>query len=485
MPNRLRKTADIGDMGPWQGAVATRLAAACAAVFACLLLFGGASASANESAWPTAQARAYNFDFVPYLDPPAEPAAVCLVDSGVNVTPDTPADSPDGPILERLALDGGPGTAASSAPEGLHGTEMAFVGSAPINGWGTVGVWPGARIVSIRAMPVDGTVFPFDSYQRAIDICGKRAEASDIVAVNFSLDCDCLPTAEEQSRLDIQVRKAHSNGMSVVAAAGNSAGAVGNPANEPGIFAVAAGDQRVGLCSFSNRGSGVDLVAPGCETDLVDPISGELWSNYASGTSGASMTTSVVLALLRSYRPDVTWEGAEELVTNAARPTADGPVLDVDALFRNAGLDALVAAARARMPSPPLSDTHATTSGGDAPSSTPRHIVAPDRSRVGSGARPTGRPRYPAPKIEGLLHRGRRLLLSVSNRPAGAQLAVVLERRRGEFHYARVATVRREADTVTMHMPQRHFGAGRFRLQYIHRGHPGETSPTVYRQVSG
>src|SRR4051812_6244714 len=107
MPNQLAKSADKERVNPWQGTVLAR-AWVPAIVAAAVSCWAAPVASADESAWPTAQAKAYHFDFVPYLDPPAKPAAVCLVDSGVDVTPDTPADSPDGPIVKRLALDGGP-----------------------------------------------------------------------------------------------------------------------------------------------------------------------------------------------------------------------------------------------------------------------------------------------------------------------------------------------------------------------------------------
>src|SRR3954453_18366141 len=108
MPNPVGRNADKGDVRPWQGTATARrprrsIATAIAVVALACVLPGAARAA--ESAWPTAQAKAYNFDFVPYLDPPAKPAAICLVDSGVDITPDTPADSPDAPILERTSLD--------------------------------------------------------------------------------------------------------------------------------------------------------------------------------------------------------------------------------------------------------------------------------------------------------------------------------------------------------------------------------------------
>src|SRR3954447_13595145 len=186
MPNQGGQNADKGDVRPWQGtALPRRLkrAVAVAMVAAAAACIVPGSAFGAESTWPTAQAKAYNFDFVPYLDPPEKPAAICLVDSGVDITPDTPADSPDGPILERTALDGGPGTGTDSD----HGTYMAMTAGAPVNNWGTVGFWPGVRIYSIRVMPMGGGGFPFAAYEQAIFECYKNAASRNIRVVNLSL----------------------------------------------------------------------------------------------------------------------------------------------------------------------------------------------------------------------------------------------------------------------------------------------------------
>src|SRR3954451_24162463 len=159
-PNQYGVGADKPHVDPRQGKDWLRRAAALTGVIVALATVAPC-ALADEVAVPTTQATAYNADWVPYLDPPAKPAAVCLVDSGVNITPDTPPDSPEGPIVKRLALDGGSGLAAKSTWEGLHGTRMAFVGAAPVNGWGAVGFWPAARIISIRGSPAGEPTFAF------------------------------------------------------------------------------------------------------------------------------------------------------------------------------------------------------------------------------------------------------------------------------------------------------------------------------------
>jgi hypothetical protein len=437
------------------------------------------AAMADESAMPTTQAQAYNADWVPYLDPPEKPAAVCLVDSGVNITPDTPADSPTGPIVKRLALDGGSGEAASPTWEGLHGTRMAFVGAAPVNDWGAVGFWPGARIVSIRAMPTGSTDFPFDAYSRAVDQCNKQAVAHNVVAVNLSLGCDCQPNAEERARLSFEVARAHNNNQSVIAAAGNAMAAVGSPADQPGVVAVAAGDRTGMLCGFSNRGEGIDLIAPGCDVDLANTTTGELWSGYSSGTSGAAMSASVVLALLRSYRPDLNWQAAEEVLARSARMGPAGPTLDLEAGFRSIGLGSLVDAARARAPrtvAPSASSTEPKNEPVELPinadSDVPGHILP------GSNGRPLR-----TPHLKRLIRREMRLIVSVNNRPVRAQMSVTVESRRNEFGYARVARVARTSSRIVLRLP-RGWRGGRVTVQYRLGRAPNVTSTPVHREVT-
>jgi Subtilase family len=467
-------------VSPRQGNIRLRRWAATAAAVAAMAAVAPA-AIADEVAMPTTQAVAYNADWVPYLDPPEKPAAVCLVDSGVNITPDTPADSPEGPIVKRLALDGGPGTAANATWEGLHGTRMAFVGAAPVNGWGAVGFWPGARIVSIRAMPIGQAAFPFNNYQRAIELCTKDAAALDIVAVNLSLDCGCVPTPEEQSDLDTRVAQAHANDISVVAAAGNNGGVVGSPANEPGVVAVAAGNETKTLCSFSNRGVGIDLVAPGCNVDLADPTSGQPWSRYPSGTSGASITTSVALALVRSYRPDLTREAAEEVVTNSARGTAGEPVLDLERVFRAAGIGALVEAAKARTPTPVTSNASPALSLADSREVNQQeggnYLVA---TELKAGA--LGPTRLTPPRVKSLVKHGLRLVVEVRDLPPAARLVASLQARRSEFGFRTVARVSASAPFLKLRLPRRWRG-GRLLIRYERTEERHAVSRFVVRTV--
>ncbi len=468
MPNPVAVVADNNPVRPWQGIAPVRLIAASVACIAAMLV--PSIARADESAWPTAQAKAYNFDFVPYLDPPEKPAAICLVDSGVDITPDTPADSPDGPILERTSLDGGPGTGVDSD----HGTYMAMTAGAPMNGWGTVGLWPGLRIVSVRAMPQGQTTFPFDDYRRAIEECDKNSARFDIVAVNLSLECACAATSDAQARLDDTVAVAHQRyGVSVLASAGNDGSTIRPPANGLGVFSVAAmttADRS--FCAFSNRGPDLDLAGPGCGLDGADPHTGSPFTDWAGGTSSASATISAALALLRSYSPTLTWVEAEQLAkTSAMHGTG---ALDVAELFRAAALGSLVDIARARedgLQSP--SEGPSTTPAQDGSSPT----TPPPGLSVGSPGTPrlrTARPRFSLTRI------GRALRVSVTNRAHGLRLSVRLEQRLGEFQYKTVRRISRGANSIALILP-RHWHAGRLRLAFARRS--TEVSLPAYHAV--
>jgi hypothetical protein len=294
--------------------------------------------------------------------------------------------------------------------------------------------------------------------------------------VNLSLACACSPSEYERARLTNQIARAHNNDESVVAAAGNSNGTVSSPASEPGMLAVAAGDKAGLLCSFSNRGVGTDVVGPGCDVDLADPTSGELWSEYRSGTSGAAMNVSVAIALLRSYRSDLDWSAAEELVMSSGDRSDAGPLLNVEAIFRRAGLGGLVdkakeRAARTRRTTAPLSESvgestivHAAPAGDSLPLPTP--LAQPVHG-------------LPTPRISHLNHRRNYVAVAVRNRPARAHLVIDIERRRGEFGYVSLAHFDRRVSRLRLSLRSR-VRSVRIVIRYV-AGR--RTSTALYRSV--
>ena len=111
-----------------------------AATLTALFATGGPAPAATPTV--TAQAQAANAAFLAYAPPPAAGAgALCLVDTGVNVNPDTQPE-----LVSSSAIDGGSGNDVD--PDG-HGTTMAMIAGAA--GHAMIGAWPQIKIVSVRA----------------------------------------------------------------------------------------------------------------------------------------------------------------------------------------------------------------------------------------------------------------------------------------------------------------------------------------------
>src|SRR5437763_9616949 len=120
----------------------------------------------------TSQAVAADAVDIGWLEPPAQRAAVCLVDSGVDMNPDTAN------VIARLAVDGGDGGDVSSEK---HGTLMAMIASAPYDGFGMVGAAPSVNVVSVRAMsPGGGETYTSADVTGAIRLCQKKRLAYNI-----------------------------------------------------------------------------------------------------------------------------------------------------------------------------------------------------------------------------------------------------------------------------------------------------------------
>lgn len=120
---------------------------------------------------PTAQAVAADAAWLAYAPPPPQPVSVCLVDTGVNLNADTSAA-----VVTRDALDHG--TLDDVDAQEHHGTQMAMMMAAPVNGVGMVGIWPAVRVESVRISPeqpsAPGAVVAFVNYARGIEQMPRR-----------------------------------------------------------------------------------------------------------------------------------------------------------------------------------------------------------------------------------------------------------------------------------------------------------------------
>jgi hypothetical protein len=368
-----------------------------------------------ETVGLTAQAKAARAEFLLTATPPASAAAICLVDTGVTLNPDTPG------VVDRIALEGDPSDLGQTG----HGTRMAMYIGAPANGWGMVGVWPAARIVSVRANVLGQDSFTPAGYNFGLKQCDKDANHYGIKVALLALSSESQLTPDETEALNGTVAAARSHGLNVVVAAGNNDGRPpGVPASIPGAFSVAASNTGTGdRCPFS--ATGASLLAPGCSLDGADPATGQT-TTADQGTSQAAALVAAGVAALRTWRPDLTPDEVDRLLRETATSSAEGGRLDLAAAFTAAGLGSLIPSAIVPSPTP-----------------TPQPPSPPPP--------PKRKKRLPSPKLSVRTqgHGAKRTItVRMSNRPRGASATVRVYANARGGRLKRAATRTRRSSAV-------------------------------------
>jgi subtilisin family serine protease len=205
---------------------------------------------------------------------------VAVVDTGVDALHPELA----GRVLPGIDLvdDGKDGR---TDPNG-HGTHVAGIIAAAVDGNGIEGLAPEAKILPVRVLGNDGSG---DDADVAFGILWAVRQGAQVI--NLSLGgTDIDPLLEDA------VRQAHSAGVVVVAASGNSGGSgdIYYPAAHATVLAVGATgpDDKVAL--YSSVGSYVDIAAPG--TMILSTWPGGY--RYESGTSMATPFVAAAAAIL-------------------------------------------------------------------------------------------------------------------------------------------------------------------------------------------
>lgn len=190
-----------------------------------------------------------------------------------------------------------------------HGTHVAGTVAARKNSTGVVGVAPRAHLYAVKAFNRKGSANLSDLLT-AINWCIDNR--MDVINMSFGMD-----KMSESLRRAIQ--KARSNGIVMVAAAGNQGShrKLDFPARYPETIAVTATDKNNQLASFSNTGQEVRLAAPG------DKIT-SCWNNGAtrelSGTSMAVPHVTGTVALMMSLNPQLTPDDIDAIMTRTCTP---------------------------------------------------------------------------------------------------------------------------------------------------------------------
>lgn len=206
---------------------------------------------------------------------------VCMIDTAIDVN----HHSLNNKQVQSLLLAG-----VNDQRNQQHGTEVAgvIVSQNP-----RIGIAPEATLLAVSAFAIDEKTGKRTSNGKlilqALDLCIR--ERVDIINLSFAGGHDIL--------VDRMVRKAIADGIVVVASAGNNGpgASPAYPAAIPKVIAVTAVDQAENIFGQANRGSYIDLAAPGVDILTTSPRGS---FNLASGTSLATAHVTGVIALLMS-----------------------------------------------------------------------------------------------------------------------------------------------------------------------------------------
>ena len=305
-----------------RGGAVYRVATARARAFAAALRAAGALRYAEPDVTLTRQsvldadpggyARGYVVDAG--LAPPAPgPVAIAVVDDLVDVShPDLAGHT--------RQLNPGPIVAA-------HGTEVASAAAGAFNGFGVVGVFPGAPVVSI-GLPPD-----IRCSDGANGIVAAANTGAKVINLSFGTPSHC-------ATLFGAVQIAFAKGSLVVAAVGNEF-AQGNPvifpAAYPHVLSVASLDPSLQSSGFSSANAAVDVAAPGVNVPVATPGAFDTDGvvdgvTLASGTSFAAPIVAGAAAWLATVRPDLSAGQLADVLRRSARDV-DRPGYDANTGF--------------------------------------------------------------------------------------------------------------------------------------------------------
>lgn len=227
---------------------------------------------------------------------------VTVIDTGLDLGHPEFAGRPNTIVLNAQSVQ--------DTASDFHGTAVASVVGAPANGFGVVGVYPGALLRSWDARALTNL-----DVIRGLDVASRTPGVINLSLGSTTYD----PLLEEATLL------AFARGSLIVAASGNSF-QEGNPLTFPAslshVLTVAATGLSGAATSFSSASAAVDLAAPGESIPLAVPLSAAR-SGYAagSGTSFAAPIVAGAAAWVWTMRPDLDNTQLFDLMRFSARDT--------------------------------------------------------------------------------------------------------------------------------------------------------------------
>lgn len=198
--------------------------------------------------------------------------------------------------------------ASATASHFSHGTHCAGIAAATTdNNTGIASIGFNARIMAVKTKPSatsgSGLPFAYQGVEYAI------AAGADIISMSWG-------GGSKSATYQLLFNVAHSKGIVLVAAAGNSNTSVPMyPASYNHVISVAASDKGDTKASFSNYGSTIDVTAPGAQ--IWSTVAGSGY-DYKSGTSMACPLVSGLCALMVANSPGILPDSVESCLKKSA-----------------------------------------------------------------------------------------------------------------------------------------------------------------------
>jgi subtilisin family serine protease len=224
-----------------------------------------------------------------------DPVKVGVIDTGIDLKhPDLQANIKGGyNAINPLK---------SSNDDNGHGTHVAGIIAALNNSIGVVGVGPNIDLYAIKVLNASGSGYISDVIEGIEWVINQKNTQGGDWVINMSLG-----TSQDVPSFHEAIVNAYNAGVTIVAAAGNTGGAVSYPARYPEVIAVSATDENNQVPSWSSRGPEVDLAAPG--VNIYSTYKGQSYATLSGTSMAAPHVTGAAALIIDTKKCDLNLDG--------------------------------------------------------------------------------------------------------------------------------------------------------------------------------